>query len=49
MSPKWGSKPRRTDRLVVGRNVTLTWGKRREEERKEKGKKEKKGITARLC
>jgi hypothetical protein len=24
MSPRWGSKPRRTDRLVVGRNVTLT-------------------------
>jgi hypothetical protein len=24
MSPKRGSKPRRTDRLVVGRNVTLT-------------------------
>jgi hypothetical protein len=23
MSPIWGSKPRRTDRLVVGRNVTL--------------------------
>jgi hypothetical protein len=25
MSPSRGSKPRRTDRLVVGRNVTLTW------------------------
>jgi hypothetical protein len=29
MSPRRGSKPRRTDRLVVGRNVTLnlntTW------------------------
>jgi hypothetical protein len=25
MSPRWGSKPRSTDRLVVGRNVTLTW------------------------
>jgi hypothetical protein len=24
MSPRQGSKPRRTDRLVVGRNVTLT-------------------------
>jgi hypothetical protein len=24
MSPRRGSKPRRTDRLVVGRNVTLT-------------------------
>jgi hypothetical protein len=24
MSPRWVSKPRRTDRLVVGRNVTLT-------------------------
>jgi hypothetical protein len=24
MSPIWGSKPRRTDRLVVGRNVALT-------------------------
>jgi hypothetical protein len=24
MSPRWASKPRRTDRLVVGRNVTLT-------------------------
>jgi hypothetical protein len=21
MSPRWGSKPRRTDRLVIGRNV----------------------------
>jgi hypothetical protein len=26
MSPRRGSKPRRTDRLVVGRNVTLTFG-----------------------
>jgi hypothetical protein len=25
MSPRWGSKTRRTDWLVVGRNVTLTW------------------------
>jgi hypothetical protein len=24
MSPRWGSTPRRTDRLTVGRNVTLT-------------------------
>jgi hypothetical protein len=24
MSPRRGSEPRRTDRLVVGRNVTLT-------------------------
>jgi hypothetical protein len=24
MSPIWGSTPRRTDRLTVGRNVTLT-------------------------
>jgi hypothetical protein len=26
MSPRWGSKPRRTDRLVIGRNVTLNFG-----------------------
>jgi hypothetical protein len=26
MSPRRGSKPRRTDRLVVGRTVTLTFG-----------------------
>jgi hypothetical protein len=25
MSPRQGSKPRLTDRLVVGHNVTLTW------------------------
>jgi hypothetical protein len=25
MSPRQGSKPRRTDRLVIGRNVTLTY------------------------
>jgi hypothetical protein len=24
MRPRWAPKPRRTDRLVVGRNVTLT-------------------------
>jgi hypothetical protein len=24
MSPRWGLTPRRTDRLTVGRNVTLT-------------------------
>jgi hypothetical protein len=24
MSPRWGSKPRRIDQLVVSRNVTLT-------------------------
>jgi hypothetical protein len=24
MSPRWGSTPRLTDRLTVGRNVTLT-------------------------
>jgi hypothetical protein len=24
MSPRWGSTPRRTNRLTVGRNVTLT-------------------------
>jgi hypothetical protein len=24
MSPRWGSTPRRTDRLTIGRNVTLT-------------------------
>jgi hypothetical protein len=24
MRPRWGSTPRRTDRLIVGRNVTLT-------------------------
>jgi hypothetical protein len=24
MSPRWGSTPRRTDRLTVGRNVTMT-------------------------
>jgi hypothetical protein len=28
MSPRWGSKPRLTDRLVVGRNVTLTLSSR---------------------
>jgi hypothetical protein len=25
MRPRWASKPRQTDRLIVGRNVTLTW------------------------
>jgi hypothetical protein len=30
MSPRWGSTPRLTDRLTVGRNVTLTQkGKKR--------------------
>jgi hypothetical protein len=26
MRPRWGSNPGLTDRLIVGRNVTLTFG-----------------------